>query len=249
MVIKNEIQRIIQEYRRLCASDKVTDRQVNELYYKLQRAINCEEPDGYYCDGSIFTIFEHFEFDSFFNSNKGSKFKRENANIEKVFYKNAVNSNNNVIFQNSVIDCEINSEYFIRNAINSFKIHANKIDRYIKNLKNDGILENQKIEVIFLIENSTELGSIDKVRGGIVDLFTIKEFLDIFEKESRVTAVAYYAKVPSNADWDCCFSYLDNTNIDIYRNNERFISNVGLAGFKHNIFGFDVKIDKENENA
>ena len=94
-----------------------------------------EAPDLYIKYGNELWIIEHFEFDCFKSSRKGSTYKREQSRINKI-EENIKPTKEGVVFHNTI---DANSSYndYVNNVAKIFNSHYQKIEKYKSNLIND----------------------------------------------------------------------------------------------------------------
>ena len=118
-------------------------------------------------DNKIIGI-EHFEFDSFKKSHKGSNYKIEDNSIKRNFQETV---NKELINKKSItVHDEIKStpslDNYFSNFKNNFIQHYNKVDDYIDHIEKKFDCSNKKVSICFFAEDVSPLGSyfLDKKR-------------------------------------------------------------------------------------
>ena len=146
-----------------------TPNQIKDTIKKIiDRLEQYERPDIISEYNNIILGIEHFEFDSYYRSNKkGSDYKVKDNQIQKNFNNIIKNSKNNKeIIVGDQIKSTASLDNYYKNFENIFKNHYKKIPEYIKNIKENYNCENKEIQMCFFAEDVTPLGScfLDKNR-------------------------------------------------------------------------------------
>lgn len=152
-------------------------------------------PDMYSLVNNEVLIIEHFEFDSSNKNKKGSSARVEIARVKREFNKKSDSFNGNILIQDDKIDTNNSAENYIENFTNVFDSHYSKIDLYKENISKIGVVnDTTKIKTCFFIEDTTPLGNFINENGNprCVNLFYIKEYLDIFKKSDKVDCVFFW---------------------------------------------------------
>ena len=153
-------------------------------------------PDLFFVKDRLVLIVEHFEFDCYKRTKKGSSFRSEEARIEREF--NALPMKENSSVMHATIDAKSSYEYYINNVKQSFDEHYDRIDTYVQNLTKIGVVkEDSDVKVMFLIDDVSPLGTmtVDNSAGwGENDRHPIvlgacKDFLDFLSERKKVNYV------------------------------------------------------------
>lgn len=139
-----------------------TPNQIKDTIKKIiDRLEQYERPDIISEYNNIILGIEHFEFDSYYRSNKkGSDYKVKDNQIQKNFNNIIKNSKNNKeIIVGDQIKSTASLDNYYKNFENIFKNHYKKIPEYIKNIKENYNCENKEIQMCFFAEDVTPLGS------------------------------------------------------------------------------------------
>ena len=101
---------------------------------------------------------EHFEFDCYQRTRKGSSYRLEEARIQRAFDALPLVGNKAVL--HDAINAPNSYEDYIKNVKQSFDEHYAKIDSYIQNLISDNVIsDDSEVKVMFLIEDVSPLGT------------------------------------------------------------------------------------------
>ena len=160
----NEATRTLEHYLRN-ASNTVhflgADAGVNLFSEVLQdgKSIPGDAPDLVIIKDSIAIIIEHFEFDSFRVTRKGSTSRTEQARIERE--QRLIPATPEGVVYHSKIQAPCSYGDYIANVSRSFNEHYGRISAYKKNLIGCGtISEEMTIKMLFLIDDVSPIGSI-----------------------------------------------------------------------------------------
>lgn len=155
-----------------------------------------DAPDMFFKKGELVIIIEHFEFDCYRATKKGSSFRREEARIQRAFDSTPMSGNSLMIHDE--IHGQSSYADYLNNVKRSFAEHYARIDQYIENLTEAGaITVASTVKVVFLIDDVSPLGSImidnDAPWGSdatcIIELSRCKEFLDLLSSSPKVDYV------------------------------------------------------------
>lgn len=200
-----------------------------------------DAPDMYLVDNDTVYIIEHFEFDCFKRTKKGSAYRRREAIIDKEFDK--IEPSEEGITFHAVIQEESSYKFFLDNIKTYFDYHYNRIPNYIENLKNKGIIrKNDRVKIIFFIEDVSPLGTIvfDRKRGSMepVILASSKEFLEYYKSKPNVD---YIISCSQCEKYDYIW-FIDRNQIEEYFNNTRDYSKMEFLNFEPNEIRFKMII-------
>lgn len=163
MIIINELESIIKKYfskdSKAIAYSAVDEKEFNEVIHNMQQF---ERPDIIaVLDDKIIAI-EHFEFDSFKHTKKGSDYRFQEFILQHQF-ENKVQeniSNSKDIMSSSEIKGTTTLKQYYDNFKKNLESHIESIPEYEENIKNyDEKFKNKEIEYWFFIEDVSPLGS------------------------------------------------------------------------------------------
>ena len=190
---------------------------IADLLPEYQYLYSGDAPDMFFKKDDLVIIIEHFEFDCYKATQKGSDFRRELARIQR--NEEAVPSTEEGEVLRDVIHGSSSYEYYISNVTKAFKEHYAHIDLYIDNLRKSGAIDkNSHIKVLFFIEDVSPLGCVAVERTNseselvLVTLAESREFLDLLRDNTRVDfvlACSSYSNEPYI--W-----FIDRTELDAY---------------------------------
>lgn len=178
-----------------------------------------DSPDMFFKKDDLVIIIEHFEFDCYHATKKGSSFRREEARIQREFDSTPMSGNSLMIHDE--IHGQSSYTDYLNNVKRSFAEHYARIDQYIENLTEAGAITKVSIvKVVFLIDDVSPLGSImidnnapwgsDATR--IIELSRCKVFLDLLSSSPKVDYVIACSSFGSNRTvW-----LIDRDNIQDY---------------------------------
>ena len=138
-----------------------------------------DHPDAYIKNENEIWIIEHFEFDNYKQTKKGSKSRQEQARIDRVFDSVVPTPEGTII--NETIGGQSSLRYYKENLKRHFKSHYDKISDYKTTLVEKGIITaSMDVKTMFLIEETSPLGTFVKLDGAMqpVLLHQCKWFLD-----------------------------------------------------------------------
>lgn len=123
------------------------------------KSIPGDAPDLVVIKGNIAIIIEHFEFDSFRVTRKGSTSRTEQARIERE--QRLIPATPEGVVYHSKIQAPCSYSDYIANVSRSFKEHYGRIATYKKNLIECGTVSTEMIvKTLFLIDDVSPVGSI-----------------------------------------------------------------------------------------
>ena len=205
-----------------------------------------DAPDMYIKKNNLVYIVEHFEFDCYKKTRKGSKNKQEQARINKKS-ETFPATEEGVIFHD-IIHGESSFDNYINNAINAFEDHYKHIDVYIENLKRDSIInENDIVKVVFFIEDVSPLGSIAIERKGYnanmiaIVLAQCKQFIELIKDREKVNYVIACSETGNNNSiW-----FIDRNDIDDYLKNVVDFENMDFLSCEPHVIEGKMLISNE----
>lgn len=211
---KSEISAIKSKYfssNTSCLYRNSTQEDVLEAFDALKVAKDWNMPDGYAVLNDKTYIFEHFEFDAYRRTKKGSSFKKEDTEIQSRFIKkNNINPDiNHITTVSSAVPCIQDYE---KNVLDLFAKHLAQVTTYTANIRNL-LPEMRKIKIFFLIEDTTILGSCLKNRQPFI-LPHCTTFLDAFERQNEVKGIICFSLGAYDNPIIC---YMDKESVPIWR--------------------------------
>ena len=124
-----------------------------EAYKKTKKKIF-----AHHTKDNIAIIIEHFEFDNYRVTQKGSQNRREQKRIDRLV-KELAPTESSVYFHDK-IHGHSSYQNYIQNVIRNFGEHYVRIGTYKRNLKDYGLINGTiDVKVIFFIEDTSPLGS------------------------------------------------------------------------------------------
>ena len=203
-----------------------------------------EAPDLYVKSQDYVFIIEHFEFSSYKETRKGSTYRQEEARIQRKS-DNVIPTTKPVVLDD-VIHGESSYQNYVDNVLKAFQAHYLHIDEYIHNLRCAGVLEQQQVKVMFLIEDVSPLGSVVGNNGWdpsikLVTLAHCKEFLNILRVSPRVDYVIACSSYSSqNYSW-----FIDNHELDVYYANAEDFAVMNFISFRPHVITAKIAIEDE----
>ena len=232
----------VMQYR----GNKKTVLALTELF-ATTKPIFSDAPDLYFRKDNLVLIIEHFEFDCYYAGKKGSSFRREEARIQRAL-ETAPMTGNSLIMHDE-IKGKASYEDYIRNLKKSFEEHYARIDTYINNLSDQGIIhDDTDVKVMFLIDDVSPLGAhvIDNsVNWGDNAVFTIelgccREFLDLLSASPKVD----YALACSSCSNNRLIWFINRHSIrDYYRHAKNYAS-MTFVPFRTQVISVQILIPK-----
>lgn len=153
------------------------------FFTKLRETLN--RPDAYAVIEDDLLLLEHFQFDNTKVAKKGSAQYKVAAKTEQKFKKILVKDGDFAVLDEYV---ERNGKSYVENFLTQFNSHYKKIDDYKAEMQKQLKKDFKNIYMGFLIEDASKLGSkyLNKHREHCLDLLQTKEFLDVFEKATKL---------------------------------------------------------------
>ena len=195
-----------------------SDKGVNDFlnFYTKSEIIPYEAPDAYIMNGNDCLITEHFKFDSFKRTKKGSQYEKEISSIRDLKNKKAVTEK--IVEYSGVITSESSYSDYVSNIIREFKNHYKKIPNYIDNLKKGNIIDNNThIKVVFMIDDNTPGSFVvdDEGKKTPIVLSQCEEFLDVLKESQKINYILSFSSVENN----CYAWFIDRDEFDEYYEN------------------------------
>lgn len=205
-----------------------------------------EAPDFFIKDNDDVIIFEHFEFDCYKASRKGSEYRREEARIQ--CSEDAMKPTESGTTLHEVIHGDSSYQYYIENVTRSFHKHYSNIDTYIQNLIRAGAInDHTNVKVAFFIEDVSPLGTMVYKRDGQddglihVSLADSKEFLDLLKENERVDYVLACASPENEREvW-----FIDREQLNAYYENVIDYASMEFLRFQPHVITYKVQVPNE----
>ena len=249
----NELEKIISKYlskdgTAITYSD-FNQQEVNKLF---QNMIFFENPDILSIYDNKIVAIEHFEFDSYKNTRKGSNFKIQDNLIEKKMQK-AINSQ----IQNKgemIIHEEIKNTSSLKQYYENFKkvllSHIDNIAQYKENIiKNFG--DEKEIEFWFFAEDVSPLGSYYYKKVNIHPSLLLpfsKENIEILKQHKEIKGLIF--GIYAMSEYKIVLMYNDEETLKKIENDEYFkVDESEFMTFTPQTTGFALLIPKEDIGA
>lgn len=231
-----------------------------QVYYDLDQQLFCdviknarpyERPDILSIFKNKIVGIEHFEFDSFNRTSKGSEYRTKEFKIQKRFeeimrdelkYKDFT-SVHDKITGNS------NMKNYFNNFQEAFLNHYNKIDNYVEHIKKDFDCSESEIHICFFAEDVSPLGSMyikDEKMGLLTPLFS-DTIIEMLKNSPRVE----YLIIGTYAINEYKLIIIENKidALERYQNERTRICESDFKIFEPQTIGFAGKIHKlEDKN-
>lgn len=206
-----------------------------------------DSPDLYVKIDNTVYIIEHFEFDCFRSTKKGSKYRVEEARIERGFKK--IEPTTTGTISRDTIDAVSSYSDYINNVTKLFNNHSGHIPEYINHLKERNIIKpGDMIKVVFLIEDVSPLGTTAYERGEgysgkmvPITLASSVEFLELMEKDPSVDYVLACSKID---DYDYIW-FIDRDEIEEYKKEKIDYGNMEFLNWKPSVVCGKITIPRE----
>jgi len=181
------------------------------------KTIADDAPDMVLIKDEIAVIVEHFEFDSFQVTRKGSSSRTEQARIERE--QSQISANPEGVVYHSKIKANSSYHDYVANVTRGFTDHYKRIAVYKKNLVDKGFLSAaMTTKTLFLIDDVSPIGSIAFDRCGKeqqtvpVVLAQCPEFLQLLECSPNLD----YVLCCSSAGSDEFIWFIDLSELPAY---------------------------------
>ena len=194
--------------------DKVQD--VLNVLFSGERIIR-DFPDMVAIKDDVLIIVEHFEFDCFKCTRKGSVNRKEQARIDSEFEKLPATENGTI--HHDTIKGESSYQDYLSNIHKNFCEHYDKVSDYKKRLISEGIIkDNMVVKMMFLIDDVSPIGTMavdysqtDPQIEPVI-LAQSPEFLKLLEESSDID----YVLCCSSAGDSRFVWFIDQENLDEY---------------------------------
>ena len=223
-----------------------TEEELKNLIFNM---IPFEEPDILSIQEDKIIGIEHFEFDSYQNTNKhGSNYKFQDAEIERKM--------ENEIKENLVKEKELvfHDEYknssslknYINNFLKVFSKHYSKLNNYEKNIKQKYGTD-KSIDFWFFIEDVSPLGSYFYKKENIsptplLPIF-LPEIIDILKQKKKIKGIIFGVSVGGK---NKLFLYKNNDETIKFLETKQFnITEEDFISLDTKSIGFAIYIPKE----
>lgn len=196
-----------------------------------------EAPDLLITNANDILLIEHFEFDSFSSSSKGSKNQIEQSRIARM--QKALPATEEGVSFSDVIRGDSSYHNYCKNAIENFNKHYAKIKKYKENIFSEEIVQAEpSIRIMFLIDDVSPIGTMASDKEGNLHAVTLAHcsaFINRLEQAPDVD----YVLCTSCAGNKKFIWFIDIAEITAYKNNienyeemQFFASNPHVIGYK-----------------
>ncbi len=231
------------------------------LYYNLNQQLFSDVVKNVkpYERPDILSIFknkivgiEHFEFDSFNRTSKGSEYRTNEFKIQKRFEKimNDELKCKNFVSMHDKITGNSNMKNYFDNFQKAFLNHYNKIDDYVDHIKEEFDCSQKEIHICFFAEDVSPLGSV-YIKDEKIDLLT-PLFSDTIIEMLKNSPKVEYLIIGTYALSEYKLVIIEN-KIDVlekYKNERPKIKESDFQVFKPETIGFAGKIPmRENKSG
>ena len=205
-----------------------------------------DAPDMLICKNDEALIIEHFEFDSYRVTQKGSQNRREQSRIDRLEDK-LVPTESGICFHDK-IHGHSSYENYIQNVCRNFEEHFRRIDTYKENLRDYGLIDDTKaVKVLFFIEDTSPLGSmvVDPSKNPPsvqpINLGQCQEFLSLLNSSPDVDYVLACSMAGSiKVVW-----FIDRNEVGEYLKESIDYSKMQFIGYEAQVLGFQLLIPNE----
>ena len=245
----SELEMIIQKYlskkgTAITYSD-FDQQEVNKLFYNMEQY---ERPDILSIYDNKIVAIEHFEFDSYKNTSKGSDFKIQKSFIERKM-QNKINfelkTKDEVVVHDEIKNSSNLHQYY-DNFKKVFLSHIDNIPEYREHIEQD--FGNEKdIEFWFFAEDVSPLGSYYIKKGNSKPRLLLpfsKEIIDILREHKEIKGMIF--GIYAMNEYKMALMYNDNKTLNNLEKNEYFkVNNKEFVSLTPQTTGFAIKIPKD----
>ena len=197
-----------------------------------------DAPDMMLKKGNEVIIIEHFEFDSYHVSRKGSPGRREMARIQR--NEDLIEASAEGVLFSDAIKGKSSFQDLISNLCYNFKAHYDRISKYKDNLKVYGLIDDTTaIKVMFLVEDVSPLGSITvdmESKQYPIIVLLCKAFLDVFRDATELD----YLLACSSAGNENFMWFADRIEVEEYYKNAIDYEKMTFLDFDLQVVGFKM---------
>lgn len=202
-----------------------------------------DAPDMFIRKNDVAFIIEHFEFDCYRATRKGSQNRREQSRIERL-EKKLIPTEAGVYFHDKIHGTSSYQDY-IENVCRNFNEHYLQINTYKANLKKYGLISDSlAVQVLFLIEDTSPLGSmvVDNSNNSpsihSICLGACPEFLSLLGNSPDVNCVLACSMIGSTKEvW-----FIDRNEISEYQKESIDYSKMKFMDYEPQVSGFQFLI-------
>jgi len=250
----NELQRIRSKYllkdgTGITYSD-INEEEINKMFHNMGIY---ERPDILSMYDNKIVAIEHFEFDSYKNTSKGSNFKIQNNRIEQKMQKE-INSNLKDKGEIMIHD-QIENTNSLKQYYNNFRkvvlSHIDNIHEYKEHIIND-FGDKKKIEFWFFIEDVSPLGSYYYRKTSNYPALLLpfsKENIEILKQHKEIKGLIF--GIYAMSEYKLVLMYNDEQTLKNIENSEYFkVEESEFISFTPQTTGFALLIpEQEKEMA
>ncbi|MBC5580387.1 hypothetical protein H8S23_02600 [Anaerofilum sp. BX8] len=205
-----------------------------------------DAPDLFICKNNTAFITEHFEFDCYRVTRKGSQSRREQSRIDRL-EKKITPTEAGAYFHDKIQGFSSYQDY-VQNVCRNFNEHYLQISTYKKNLKNRGLISDSlAVKVLFFIEDTSPLGSMvvdysnDSPFIRPICLGQCREFLSLLDNSPDVNYVLACSMSGSNKIvW-----FIDRSEISAYQKKSIEYSKMEFLNSEPQVLGFRILIPND----
>lgn len=202
-------------------------------------------PDMVIMKDNIAIMIEHFEFDCFKRTRKGSTNRKEQARIDHEFERLPATEKGTI--HHDTIKGQSSYQDYLSNAHKNFCEHYVKVSDYKQRLISEGIIkENMVVKMMFLIDDVSPIGTMavdySETDPQIVPIVLAQspEFLQLFEESQDIDYVLCCSSaVSSRYIW-----FIARNNIKEYLKNACDYKNMGFLDSSPHVTSAKILIPK-----
>lgn len=187
-------------------------------------------------------IIEHFRFDCYKHTRKGSQNLEEQARIDRI--AGTIKPTEEGAIYRDEITGESSFSLYVENVEKAFREHYRKIPQYRKNVLENKVISNStELEVAFLIEDVSPLGTVahDGIHLQTINLACCKPFLTLMRESPEVRYVIACSCYSNNY-----FTWLiSHDQIDEFEKNSIEYASMQFISFTPKVMGAKIIIPSE----
>ena len=246
----SELDRIINKY---LSNDETaitySDFNQNEINKLFQNMIPYERPDILSLYDNKIVAIEHFEFDSYKNTSKGSNFKIQKNTIEQTMKKKIYQElqEKKEVWKHDVIENTSSLQQYYDNFKKVLLSHIDNISEYKEHIITD-FGNKRKIEFWFFVEDVTPLGNYcykkDDEHPRLLLPFS-KEILDILSIHKEIKGIIF--GIFAMNKYKLVLMYNDDKTLKKLKDDDYFkVNESDFLNFNPHTTGFAKLVNKED---
>ncbi len=216
-------------------------RPVNDFleYHQKGTWLTGDSPDMINLYKNRCLIVEHFRFDCYKHTRKGSQNLWEQARIDRIA-ETVIPTEDGAVYRDQIAG-QCSYKFYIENIERVFTEHYQKIPLYKRNLLDKDVISSETlVEIAFLIEDVTPLGTVthDGLKLQPINLACCKPFLALFRNSPEVRfAIACSSYSNNEFVW-----LISRDEIDEFFKNSLEYEKMDFISFNPKVMGFKTII-------